>query len=204
MLRPSPVISLVFVLAGVGVAALGTLPASNTYEATAVVQVADLGEIVAAPYSAESFAIWPSYVDLVKVPTVLQPVAATPGISITEAQLSHDVSATSSGSGHVIHIRVSNRSARTAARYANAVAARFAIVVVNMASQPDTGLAAPGAPTVTARVVSAAKVPALVVSAPWAPTLTFGGVGGLLVALLVAAARRRKRREGRHLLVGLA
>jgi capsular polysaccharide biosynthesis protein len=198
-------VALVLVLAGVGAGALVTEAVPATYRATAAIHVTDVNgggtgilaepQYLATPNRLASQTA--TFAGILTAPMVLQPVAATLGGTPTESHLRHEVSASTSGSDGLIQIHVIDRDAATAARYANAVAARFASVLDTVSRDSD------GAATISVHQVVTAQVPGSSVAAPWVRNLAFGGLAGLMLALFLAGSCLRLRRADEERLVPL-
>jgi capsular polysaccharide biosynthesis protein len=182
-------ISAVLLIAGLTIGATATLSTTRMYRATATVGIepitaAQQGSFTAGQATARTAA---GVTALVTTPDVI----ANLGLPISPTALAKEIAAHLRQRDHAIDISVTDANSRHAARYANAVAARFAEKVVTYAT--DVG----GVRHFSATQIRTATPPASAIGVPWVRNESIGALGGLLVALLVALAQvyRRQRRH---------
>ena len=124
-----------------------------------------------------------SYANLVTTDKVLTPVIQQLGLRTTPQALSGEISATIPVNTVVIDISVNDRSARSAAAIANAVASQLSTVVGRL-TQAQTPLAAAGTGTIAVSPVNEAVVP----TSPVSPRVPINLALGLLVGLALGLA----------------
>ena len=134
-----------------------------------------------------------SYAELVKTPTVLDPVIKKLGLNSTAEALASSVTGTTLPNTVIVNIEVSNASPQQAADIANAAALQLGLVVQQLSPQD-----ASNRPTIDATTVRQAS-PA---SSPYSPNLLINlvaaGLGGLFLGILVALAPADSLRLGRR------
>lgn len=126
-----------------------------------------------------------SYVQLARMPSVLQPVIAELGLDLTPAQLAASVSADAPLNTVLIVVTVVDKSPAEAARIANAVSASLATTAQDLSPKKANGTEA-----ITMRQVAVASPPAGAFAPNTSLFVGVGGIVGLLLAVVFFVGRR--------------
>lgn len=177
-----------FLVAGLALAVLYVTTATTKYQSTTQLFVAaqDTGNSSSGLQSSDQFSQdrVKSYSDIIKSPTILQPVAAAYGRGLTAKQISREVSADAPPNTVLLNVHVTDTSRFRAQILANQISTTFASYAAQLETTPSTKQ-----PPVKITVVTRAPLPTSPISPRTNLDIALGLIIGLAAGVVAAIVR---------------